>query len=178
VTERPFDLGAGRVPAGVHDPRDGVAALAGVREVVIGAAVELGAEPDELPDPFRPFGDEDPDRVDVAEPRAGGDGVRQVQFRGIDVVLEGRRDTTLGVLGRGGRERALGEDRDRAAGACGSDRRGEARDPAAQHEQVDAGALGHGRRAYDARSAASPATAERVGTTMWLRSSTWTTFGS
>ncbi len=80
VDEGSLDLGAGGVPAGVDDPRHRVAALAGVGEVTVGGPVELGAEPHQLAHPGRSFGDEDPDRVDVAEPDAGGDGVREVQL--------------------------------------------------------------------------------------------------
>ena len=101
VDQRPLDLGAGGVAARMHDPGHRVAALPGVGEVGVRPAVELGAEPDQLPDPGRPFGDENVHRVDVAEAGAGRDGVGEVQGGRVDVGFERGGDTALRVLGRG-----------------------------------------------------------------------------
>ena len=54
-------------------------ALAGQGQQPAGLAVELGAERDELAHPPGPLVDEHADRVDVAQPGAGGQRVGQVQ---------------------------------------------------------------------------------------------------
>ena len=100
--QRALDLGAGRVAAGVHDPRHRVAALAGQRERggrAVAGAVEHRAERHELAHPVRAFGDEHPDRVGVAEPGAGGERVGEVQLGGVG-LLERGGDAALRVPGR------------------------------------------------------------------------------
>ena len=100
--QRPLDLRAGRVAAGVHDARQRVTALAGERERrgrAVAGAVEHRAERHELADPARALGDEHPHRVGVAEPGAGGERVGEVQLGGVR-LLERRGDTTLRVAGR------------------------------------------------------------------------------
>ena len=115
LDERPLDLGAGRVAARVHDPGERVAALAREQELgtlgrVLG--VEAGAEPRQLADPVGTFGDEHAHRVDVAQPRARGQRVGQVQLGRVGRGERGR-DTALRVAGRRVRQLALRQDEHR-----------------------------------------------------------------
>ena len=73
--QRPLDLGAGGVAAGVGDAVAVVAALAGQRELAVAGAVEAGAERDQLADRGRTLAHEHPHRGLVAEPGAGDERV-------------------------------------------------------------------------------------------------------
>ena len=79
--QRPLDLGAGRVAAGVGDAVAVVAALAGQRQDAV-VLVEHGAPADQLADRLRPLVDQDPYRLAVAGPRTGDQGVLLVLLRG------------------------------------------------------------------------------------------------
>ena len=97
--ERALDLGAGRVAAGVHDPRDRVAAFAARAAERAVDLVEVGAERHELAHARRALAGEHRDRVGVAQPGAGGEGVGAVE-RGRVVVLDERGGhATLRVAG-------------------------------------------------------------------------------
>ena len=104
--ERPGDLGAGGVAAGVGDPVAVVAALAGQLDLAAGVAVELRAEGDELADPVGPLGDERAHGLDVAQPDPGDEGVVEVLVGGV-LGVEGRGDAALGPLRRPGRQHRL-----------------------------------------------------------------------
>ncbi len=105
----PLHLQAGRIPAGVHDPVAQVPTFAGQREPARGVVtVERGAEVGQFPDPGRTLGDQDPDRVDVAQPDPGHEGVGQVI---IWRILRGecRGDPTLRPSGRALVQACLGD---------------------------------------------------------------------
>ncbi len=133
--EGALDLAAGHV-GGVDDPVRRVPALAPEVEVAVGRAVEVGAEPHQLADPLRPFGDDDPHDLLVAQPGPGDERV-------ADVVLEGvgrghhRRDPALRVvrvrLGR----RLFRDDGDRAV-LGGAEGEREPGDAAADDEEIEA----------------------------------------
>ena len=92
----PLDLRAGGRPAGVHDPRVAVAALPGQLEPTLVVDVEGGPEGDELVDATGALVDEDPHRVRVAQPGAGGQRVGQVEIGRVGIVAaEDRGDTAL-----------------------------------------------------------------------------------
>ena len=100
--ERPLDLGAGRVAAGVHDARQRVAALARERSAAVAPSpVRSNTAPSAMSSRTRPgpFGDEHPHRVDVAQPGAGGERVGEVQLGRVGLVERGG-DATLRVPGR------------------------------------------------------------------------------
>ena len=79
--QRPLDFGAGGVTPRVHDPGDGVPALARAGEVVAAIGlVEVRAQGDELADPGRTLAGQHPHRVDVAETRTRDQRVRPVQL--------------------------------------------------------------------------------------------------
>ena len=137
--QRPLDLGAGGVAAGVHDAGDRVPTLPGEREhaaVAVAGPVEHRAQRDELADPVGAFGDEHPHRVRVAEPGAGGERVGEVQLGRVG-RLERGGDATLRVPGGRLRELALGEHDHRparvAAAWIAADRPAM---PLPEHEQV------------------------------------------
>ena len=140
VDERALDLGAGGRAAGVHDPRQRVAALAGELELALGVAVEGGAERDELVDARRALVDEHAHGVDVAQPGAGGERVGEVEVGRVGVAAEHRGHAALGPARRGLLELALGEHADPHAVDLGGPHRG--RQPGhagAEHEQVEVG---------------------------------------
>ena len=79
--ERPLDLGAGGVAARVHDPgEEWPPSRASASSAVAVGLVEVRAERDELAHPVGALGHEHPHRVDVAEPRARGQRVGEVQL--------------------------------------------------------------------------------------------------
>ncbi len=94
------DLLAGGVAAGVQDAVAVVATLAGQRDLAGVAAVEVGAERDEVPDARRALVDERLDGLDVTEADAGDEGVVDVlggavlrRHDGGDAALRPRRST-------------------------------------------------------------------------------------
>ena len=140
--ERPLDLGAGRVAAGVGDPVAVVAALAGQLQGAGGVAVELGAAGDQLGDLARALADQHPDGGLVAEPGAGHQGVLDVLLDGVALALD-RRDAALGPRRGAGRDDVLG-DHEHGAEAAALQRRGEPGDAGADDDDVDL--LGPARR--------------------------------
>ena len=112
--QRPLDLGAGGVAAGVRDPVAVVAALAGQRQLAVGAVVEVGAERDQLVDRLGALADQHPYGVEVAGAGAGDEGVDLVLLGGVARAERGG-DAALGPLGRAGGQHVLGDDQDLVA---------------------------------------------------------------
>ena len=79
----PFDLGAGRGPAGVKYAGRGVAALTRRRQCTAGLAVEHRAQCDQLLDAPRALVHQQPHGVGVAEPRTRRQGVGEMQVGGV-----------------------------------------------------------------------------------------------
>ena len=139
--QRALDLGAGGVAARVHDPGDGVAALTGEGEPAV-AGDRSNRAPRAISSRTRPgprsparrtasASQSPPPAVRVSEPCSAG-GVVFLDQRGGDAALR--------VPGGRPADLALGEHADREAGVPGVDRRGQARDTAAEDEEI-----GHGR---------------------------------
>ena len=99
--QRPLDLRAGGVAAGVRDPVAVVAALAGQRQLAGGGVVEVGAERDQLADRVGALGDQHPDGLRVAGAGAGDEGVVLVLLGGVARAERGG-DAALRPLGRAG----------------------------------------------------------------------------
>ena len=131
----PLDLGARGVAAGVGDPVAVVAALAGEAELAVRVQVEVRAERDQLPHRLGALGDQDPDRLGVARPRACDQGVLLVLRRGV-TGSEGGRDPALGPLRRAGVEHVLGHHQHLADAAAQPERGGQASDAGADHHDV------------------------------------------
>ena len=112
--QRPLDLGAGGVAAGVRDPVAVVAALAGQRQLAVGAVVEVGAERDQLADGLGALLDEHPHGVEVAGAGAGDEGVELVLLGGVPRAERGG-DAALRPLRRAGGQDVLGDDQDLVA---------------------------------------------------------------
>ena len=145
--ERPLDLGAGRVAARVHDPRERVTALAGEQQLVAvgtGRGVEVRAERRELAHPIRTFGHQHPDRFDVAQSRARGERVGEVELGGVGLGQRGG-DAALRVAGGRQRQLALGQHDRRQALPRGLERGRETGDTAPENENVDHGISLRGR---------------------------------
>ena len=137
VDQRALDLGAGRRPAGVDDAGQRVAALAGQQQPALGVAVEGGAERDQLVDAGRSLVDQHPHGVHVAQARAGGERVGEVQVGGVGVAAEHRGDAALGPARGGLLELALGEHAHGHAVQLGRPHRGgQPRDPRSQDEEI------------------------------------------
>jgi hypothetical protein len=113
--ERAGDLGAAGIPAGVHDAVAAVSALTGQRRAAVPIEIELGAQCLQQRDGGRCLGDQLPDRLLVAQSRPGDQRVADVQL-GVVVGAQHRRQTALRPGGAAVAERALGDDRDGAAG--------------------------------------------------------------
>ena len=96
--ERPLDLGAGGVAAGVRDAVAVVAALAGQRELAGLGVVEDRAQRDQLAHGVRALGDERADGLLVADAGAGDEGVAQVLVGGVTRSERGG-DAALRPLG-------------------------------------------------------------------------------
>ena len=114
-------------------------AFAGEQQLVAvgtGRGVEVRAERRELSHPIGPFGHEHPDRLDVAQSRARGERVGEVQLRRIGLGQR-RGDATLRVAGRRERQLALGQHDRRQALTRGLQRGRETGDAAPEHENVD-----------------------------------------
>ena len=138
LDERPLDLGAGRVAARVHDARERVAAFAGEQQFgAVGRrlGVEVRAEQRQLAHTVGTLGHEDAHRVGVAETRAGGQRVDEVQ---IGRVGRGQRGghAALRVARRGVRQLTLGQHEHGKAPARRVERSRQPRDAAPQHEDV------------------------------------------
>ena len=112
LDQGPADLAAGGVAAGVGDPVTVVSALAGQQDLAGRVAVELRTQGDELTDPLRSLGDEGGDRLDVAEPDTGHEGVAQVLLGRVRGVHR-RGDAALRPCGRTLVEDRLGDEQDR-----------------------------------------------------------------
>ena len=136
--ERPFDLGARRRTAGVHDTGDRVAAFAGQLQVAALVAVELGAQRDELLDATGALVDQDAHGVDVAQAGSRGEGVGEVQVDLLGVARQGGGDAALGPPRGGQVETALGDHTGaQTVSPGGLDGGGEPGHPGAEHEQVE-----------------------------------------
>jgi hypothetical protein len=131
----PLHLGAGGVPARVHDPVRPVAALTGQHQRAVGVAIELGADPDQFPQPGRALVDQHPDRRRVAEtdsrdlgvPGMGRRSVRRVEYGG---------DAALRPPGRAVIDVDLGDHRDVQTRLTQVQRRGQAGHPGAHHDHI------------------------------------------
>ena len=110
-------------------------------ERAVRAAVEGDAEVDQLADAGGPLVDQDPDRLGIAQPGAGGQRVADVVLGAI-VVEHHAGDPALRVAGVGVLEHVLGHEGDAAAVLDRVQRHREAGDPAAD----DDGVHGCGRR--------------------------------
>ena len=118
LDQGPLDLGAGGGTAGVHDPGQAVAALAGQLEAALLVAVEHGPQRDQLVDPARALVDQHPHRVAVAQPGTGGQGVGQVQVGRVRVLAQHRGHATLGPAGGRLGQLALGQHARPACRGC------------------------------------------------------------
>ena len=131
--------GAGPVAAGVDDPGTRMRRLEPEAEPPIGAAIEAGAQGEQLVNPVRAFTCEDSDGFGVGQAVTGGQGVGRM-LAGAVAGAEGHRDAALrpgaGAVG----ERFLG-DHDRRL-SLGSQPPG--RPEAGDARSDDHGASGHG----------------------------------
>ena len=133
--QRALDLGPGGVAAGVRDPVAVVAALAGQAELAVGVVVEVGAERDQLADRLGALGDQHPDRLRVAGAGAGDQGVALVLRRGVAGAERGG-DAALRPLGGARVEHVLGDHEDLVDLSAQPQRRGQAGDAGADHDDV------------------------------------------
>ncbi len=101
-----------------------------------GLGVEARAECGELANPVRAFGHEHLHCLDVAQPRAGGERVGEVQFGGVGRGQRGR-DASLRVASRRKRQLALRQHNRRQPLPSGLERGRETGDAAPEHENVD-----------------------------------------
>ena len=113
VDQGALHFGACGGAAGVDHPRARVTSFAGQRQQSGGLAVELHAERDQFVDPGRAFVDENPHRLLVAQPRPGGQGVRQMEIGRVLVAPEHGGHAALGPTGGGLGEHALGQHAER-----------------------------------------------------------------
>ncbi len=113
VDQGALHLGAGGCTAGVDHARARVPPFTGQGQQPGGLPVELHTERDQLVDPGRPFVDEDPDGLLVAQPRPGGQRVGQMQIGRVLVAPEHRGDAALGPSGGRLGEHALGQHAER-----------------------------------------------------------------
>ena len=97
--ERPLDLGAGGGAAGVDDTGEGVPTLPRQLQPAVGVAVEDRAQGDQLVDPRRALVDQHADRVEVAQPRPGGQRVGQVEVGRVGVGRRAPRPRRPGPSG-------------------------------------------------------------------------------
>jgi hypothetical protein len=107
--QRPADLGPGGVPAGVRDAALEMPALAGQRDVAVGAHIEVGAGRDEPADGRRPLRDEGPHGRVRAQPDPGGEGVGEM-LGGAVIGGQRRRDAALRPPGGAVVEQRLGDE--------------------------------------------------------------------
>ena len=113
VDQRPLDLRAGGIAAGVRDPVPQMAALAGQRQGARRVAVELRTPGDQLGYLLRALADQHPDRLLDAEAGAGDQGVGDVLFDRVALGLD-RGDAALGPVGGPGGYLVLGHHDDPA----------------------------------------------------------------
>ena len=117
-----------------------------VREISpVRAAVELGAEADQLAHPGGPLGDEGAHRLHVADPGAGDQGVVQVLLRRVGRV-QGRGDAALGPLRGPLGEHRLGHQQHPLHPLPQPQRRGQAGDARADDDHVGRGRPARRRR--------------------------------
>ncbi len=139
------DLRAGRVTAGVGDAAAVVAALAGEFQAAFLRLVEVRARRDEPSYRVGALGDEDADRLLVAQARARDQGVVEVLFRGV-ALAEGRGDAALGPAGGAVVEAGLGDHDRLQAHGIAAQGGGEAGDTGADdHDVRGDGPPGRGR---------------------------------
>ena len=111
-----------------------------------GSRSNVAPEGDELVHPRRPFVDEHPHGVDVAQAGAGGERVGQVQVGAVRVAAEHRGHAALRPPRGGLLELGLGEHaHPHAVDLGGPHRRRQPGHPRPQHQQVQVG-VGHGHR--------------------------------
>jgi hypothetical protein len=134
---RALDLVAGRVALGVDDPRVAVAALAREVDQAFGRAVELRPHLQQALDRLRPAADDALDRLALGEPAADAQRVGDVRVEAVRGG-EDRGESALGVDGVGLAQLRLGDQGDRGSPARRGDRRGAARDAAADDDDVEA----------------------------------------
>ncbi len=135
VQQRPDHLPARRVAESVEDAVPRVRAFAGEVEPA-GLAIEARAPGGELADPLRAFLHQHARRRLGDEPRAGLEGVVEVQLGGV-VHGHRDRDPALRVAGVALGRLVLGDDEHLAVTGEGQ-RRPEARDAGPEHEEVGA----------------------------------------
>ena len=142
--QRPLDLRAGGIPAGVRDPITVVPALPGQLELAGGVAIELGPAGDQLGDLVGTLRDQYAYGLLDAQPGAGHQGVGDVLLDRVPLRLD-RGDATLRPVRRAGCDHVLGDDHHRAELAA-LQRGCQSRDPRTDHDHVDpvhpAGRLG------------------------------------
>ncbi|CAM5633851.1 hypothetical protein SGRIM128S_07255 [Streptomyces griseomycini] len=129
------DLRTGGVAARVGDAAAVVAALAGELQAALGGLVELRTGGDQTAHGVGALGDEDADRLLVAQARARDQGVVQVLLGGV-ALTEGRGDAALGPAGGAVVEPGLGDDDGGQAGGLAAQGRGEAGDAGADDHHV------------------------------------------
>lgn len=135
LDQRAGDFRARGVAAGVGDAAAVVAALAGEGEAALGGLVEVRAGRDEAAHGVRALGDQEADRLPVAQARAGDQGVVQVLLGGV-ALAEGRGDAALGPAGGAVVEAGLGDDDRPEARRLAAQGRGEAGDAGADDHHV------------------------------------------
>jgi hypothetical protein len=119
-----------------------VAALPGEVELAVGPGIEMCAKRRQLSHPLRALSDRHLHRVGVVQLHPGVEGVLPVELEAVPFGEDGRH-TPLRIHGVSLGTAALGEDGHRAL--TGSlQGKGEARDAAAEHQEVEP--LGHGVR--------------------------------
>jgi hypothetical protein len=135
LDERPGDLGAGRVAAGVRDTTAVVAALAGELDAALVVGVEVGAGGHEPAYGVGALGDQDAHRLLVAQPRTRDQRVVQVLLGGV-ALAQRRRDTALRPAGGTVVETCLGDDDRPQARRLAAQGRGEAGDAGTDDHHV------------------------------------------
>ena len=135
--QRALDFRAGGITACVHHPRQRVTAFDGERECAV-LLVELRAEIHELSDSARSLGDQDVDRIGIAQSGTGDEGVGLMQLGRVG-ISEHRRDTALRIPGRRGCQLTLGDDADGPTALRRVDRSRQTGNAAAQHQEIHGG---------------------------------------
>jgi hypothetical protein len=133
--QRPLDLRAGGVAAGMGDPVSMVTALAGQAELPVGVQVEVRAERDQLTNSVGAFGDQDAYGVEVARPGTRDQRVALVLLGGVSGTECGG-DATLRPLRGAGVEDVLGDDQDPVDLAAQPQGGGQSRDAGTDHDHV------------------------------------------
>lgn len=133
--QRPLDLRAGRVSAGVRDAVAVMPALPRQRQVPIGQGVEPRAQLDQVSHRVRSLGHQRPYGVRIAQSGARDQGVLQM-ILGRILRAERGGDTALGPLGRAGGDDILGHHQD-SAELTGFQCGGQSGDAGTDHHHVD-----------------------------------------